>query len=119
MSHRTVGHQKYTDEDLLLAAELALAMRMPYQALCLLAAHETYLQRADLVDYPRLRHLVISMHDAARSSMDTAAADAAWMHGLAQTQDAAVGYALQEVLNPLRSGAAFITPIEMEQVPMR
>ncbi|MCB0135423.1 MAG: hypothetical protein KDD75_09980, partial [Caldilineaceae bacterium] len=118
-AHRTVGHQKYMDEDLLLIVELALAVQLPLPALCLLAAHGTHLDGVGLVDYPRLKHRVDSMIGAARSCTEPAAADAAWLHGLALSQDAAVDYALNEVLNRLRIDVVSPGQTEMEQVPVR
>ena len=60
-----LGHQKYMDEDLLLVAELALAVQLPLPALCLLAAHGAYTSSSGLTDYPRLKQQVDSMIGAA------------------------------------------------------
>ncbi len=118
-AHRTVGHQKYMDEDLLLIAELALAVQLPLPALCLLAAHGAYLDGVGLVDYPRLKQRVDSMVGAARTYTNVTAADAAWLRGLALSQDAAVDFAQDEVLNRLRIDASSRGQTEMEQVPVR
>ena len=118
-AHRAVGHQKYMDEDLVLVAELALAVQLLQPALCLLAAHGAYMDGVGLVDYPRLKQRVDSMIGAARSSTDPVAADAVWLRGLALSQDAVVDYALAEVLNGLRNAAATRGQAEMEQVPVR
>ncbi|MCB0041467.1 MAG: hypothetical protein KDE23_17385, partial [Caldilinea sp.] len=118
-AHRAVGHQKYMDEDLLLVAELALAVQLPLPALCLLAAHGAYTSSSGLTDYPRLKQQVDSMIGAARTCTNATAADAAWLRGLTLSQDAAVDYALQAVIVPLRIDTLPIVLPEMEQAPVR